>query len=168
MQPARIVVAGALLVGLGGLPAAHCDEEKVPLDRLPKAVTAAVRQRFPNAELKSAGKEVEGGKTVYEVAIRAGGQGLEVTLTPDGTIVEIEKQIKAGRLPRAVAAALRDKYPNATYQMVEQVIKVKDGKETLEYYEVLLVSADRKKVEVSVSPAGKIVKEEDKGKEKDG
>jgi uncharacterized membrane protein YkoI len=158
---AGMVVGGAWLCG------ARADEEKVPLNKLPKVVKEAVMKRFPDAELVSAEKEVEKGKTVYEVAIKNKGQKIEVTLTPKGVITEIEKQIAARELPEAVTAALEKKYPKATYKMIEEVIKVKGGKENLEYYEVLLVTTARKKYEVSVSAAGKIVKVEDKNKSKD-
>ncbi len=154
-------------VGLFVLVAvARADEEKVPLDKVPKAVLDAVKAKFPDAKLVSAEKETEDGKTVYEIAIKNKGQSIEVTLTPDGKIVEIEKQIEAKDMPKAVTEALAAKYPKATYKMIEEVIKVKDGKEKLEYYEVLLVTAEKKKLEVSVTPDGKVTKEEDKSKEK--
>jgi hypothetical protein len=142
-------------------------EEKVPLDKLPKAVKDAVVKRFPKAELKGAEKEIENGKAVYEVAIVYKGQKIEVTLTPKGEITEIEKQIAAKDMPKEVTKALEDKYPKATYKMIEEVIKVKDNKETLEYYEVLLETAEKKKFEVSVAPDGKIQKVEDKNKKKE-
>jgi hypothetical protein len=166
----RAVLCGltvAAVLAFVGVFAARADEEKVPLDKLPKAVVDAVKKRFPQAELTGAEKETEDGKTVYEVAIKNQGQNVEVTTTPEGTIVEIEKEIAAGAMPKAVSAALESKYPKATYRMIEEVFKVQDGKEKLEYYEVLLVTAARKKLEVSVTPEGKFTKEEDKSKEKD-
>lgn len=146
---------------------ALADEEKVPLDKLPKAVSEAVKKRFPDAKMLSAEKETDNGKTVYEVAVKDKGQNIEVTLTPEGDITEIEKQIEAKDLPKAAAEALEKKYPKATYKMIEEVIKVKDGKENLEYYEVLLVTVEKKKLEVSVTAEGKLTKEEDKSKDKD-
>jgi hypothetical protein len=142
-------------------------EEKVPLDKLPQAVVQAVKTRFPDARMKSAGKETEAGQTVFEVTITNKGQNIDVTLSPAGTIVEIEKQIQASDLPRAVTEALQQKYPGARYEIIEEIIKVKDGKECLEYYEVLLQTAQKKKLEVAATPAGKLIKEEDKSKEKE-
>jgi hypothetical protein len=146
---------------------ASADEEKVTLDKVPRAVLKAVKARFPDAKLLKAEKETENGKTVFEIGLKNMEQSIEVTLTPDGTIIEIEKQIAAKDMPKVVAAALEDKYPKATYRMIEEVIKVKDKEEKLAYYEVLLVTAAKKKLEVSVTPEGKISKEEDKSKEKD-
>jgi hypothetical protein len=73
-------------------------------------------------------------------------------------ITTFERQIDAKDLPAAVIKTLEAKYPKATYKMVEEVYKVKDKKETMEYYEVAVVTADKKKVEVLVAPDGKIVK----------
>lgn len=138
------------------------DEEKVPLDKLPKAVTEAVKKRFPKAELVSASKEKEGDKYEYEVSIRDEGKKIDVTLTPEGVILGLEKQIAAADLPAAVAAALAAKYPKATYKTIEAIIKVKDGKETLGEYEVIAVTAENKTVEVVLSPDGKITRTEEK------
>src|SRR5262245_46733015 len=78
------VVLGAFFVVVGRA------EEKVPLDKLPKAVVDSVKKRFPDAKLVSAEKEKDdNGKTVYEVAIKDKDQSIEVTLTPEGVIVEI-------------------------------------------------------------------------------
>ncbi len=161
--------------GLGALAAvgllvlvtgAKADEEKVPLDKVPKPVLNAVKARFPNAKVVQAGKENEGGKTVYEIAIKDKDQSIDVTVTPDGKIAEIEKTIATKALPAAVTTALEKKYPKATLQKAEEVIKVTGGQEKLAYYEVVLVTAQKKKMEVEVAPDGKIAKEEDKSKEK--
>jgi hypothetical protein len=151
----------------GFVGGARADEENVPLDKLPKAVVDGVKKRFPDAQLTEASKEDENGKTVYEVTIKDKGHSLDVTLTPEGTLVSIEKQIEAKDLPKAVADTLDQKYPKATFKTIEEVIKVREGKEKLEYYELLLVTAEKKKLEVTITPDGKINHEEDKSKEKD-
>jgi hypothetical protein len=69
-----------------------------------------------------------------------------------GAITTIEKEVAFKDLPRAVADAYEAKYPKATYKTVEEVIKVTDGKEKLEYYEAVLVTADKKTFEVEVTP----------------
>ena len=138
-------------------------EEKIPLNKLPKAVSKAVQTRFPDAKLVGAEKEKEKGKTVFEVAIEDKGQKIEVTLTPEGKIVEIEKQIKAADLPAAVKDALQGKYKNPKYQMIEEVIKIKGGQERLAYYEVLLTT-DNRRLEVSVAADGKILRAENKSR----
>jgi uncharacterized membrane protein YkoI len=147
------------LVSLLVLAAARADEEKVPLDKLPKAVVDAVKAKFPGAELVSAGKEDENGQTVYEVAIKDKGQNIDVTFKPDGTLVSVEKEITVKDLPRAVAEALDARYPKATVKKTEEVTE--GSKMT---YEIHLVTADKKSLEVVFDPSGKVVEEENKDK----
>src|SRR6478736_4892021 len=103
----------------------RADEEKVPLDKVPKAVLEAAKKRFPKAEVVGASKETEKDKTVYEVELKEGGKTIDVTLTPEGTITVIERQIDAKELPKAVTETLDKEYPKATYKVVEEVTAVK-------------------------------------------
>jgi len=138
--------------------AARAEDEKISVDKLPKPVVDAVKDRFPGAELKGAEKEKDGDKIVYDVELRHKDQNFEVAVTPEGEITTIERQIGVKDLPQAVARALKKKFPKATYSMIEEVYKVKNKKDTLECYEVAVVTADKKKVEVLVAPDGKILK----------
>jgi uncharacterized membrane protein YkoI len=156
----RTVLTVAVTLAIGST--ARAQEEKVPLDKVPAKVMAAVKDKFKDAEVLSASKEVEEGKTLFEVQLKLNGQAHDVTLTEDGTIIEVEKEIAAKDLPRAVAEALQAKYPKATYKKVEEIAK--EGK-TL--YEVLLDTADKKSWEVVLDPTGKLVETEDKTGKKD-
>jgi biopolymer transport protein ExbD len=140
----------------------RADEEKVPLDKVPKAVKDAATKRFPKAEVVGASKETADSKTVYEIELKLENETIDVTVTPEGTLTLIEKQIDAKNLPKAVADTLGTKYPKATYKIIEEVIKVADGKESLDFYEVLIVTADKKMVEVQIAADGKIKKVEEK------
>jgi uncharacterized membrane protein YkoI len=157
----------AVALCLVGAFAILADEEKIPLDKVPKSVMDAVKKRFPNAEITGAEKETEDGKTSFEIAIKDGGSKIDVEVTGEGVITEFEKEMKASDLPKAVTEAIEGKYAKSTLKTVEQVMKVKDGEEKLEFYEVIVETADNKKFEVCVSAEGKIVKEEEKGKKKD-
>jgi len=134
----------------------QADEETIPLDKLPKSVAAAVKKRFPKAEWIAAAKETDGKKTEYEVILKNEGQKIDVTLTPEGMILQMEKEISAKDLPKAVTKTLKKSYPKAVFKRVEEFITVKDGKETLEFYEVLL-GIEKKTVEVKVDSGGKII-----------
>jgi hypothetical protein len=155
----RWIVAVAVCV-LVSVPA-RADEEKVPLDKLPKAVSGAVKKKFPKAKLVSASKELEDKKTVYEVTLEDGEQKVQVTVTPEGEITEVEKEIPAKDLPKAVRAALDDKYAKATLEKAEEVTK---GKELT--YEVLLITKDKKTLEIKFDPKGKVLNVEEKKQKK--
>lgn len=152
-------MAAALLLAAN---AAHSQEEKVALAKVPKPVLSAAKAHFVDSEVTGASKETENGKLVYEVTIKHKGQNIDVTLTPEGEIILIEKEIAAKTLPASVASALQGKYPKAMYKIVEEIIKVEKKREKLAYYEVLLVKTDKKWLEVQVTPEGKIAHEEQK------
>jgi uncharacterized membrane protein YkoI len=156
------VVELVILVGT-----VRAEEQKVPLDKVPKAVLDAVKSKFPEAKLLGAEIEKEDGKTHYEIALKNKDQKIELLLTPEGQLVSMEKVIAAKDLPKAVTEALEAKYPKATYKVIEEVIEIKDGKEQPAVYEVLLVTSEKNKVEVVLAADGKITKEEKKEKKKD-
>ncbi len=146
---------GILLFSVAGV---YADEEEVALDKVPKPVIEAVKARFKDAVMSGAAKERDNGKLVYEVSLKDKGQTMDVMLTPEGEIFVIEKAITAAALPTAVAQALEDKYPKATYKKLEEVVKVKRKKEKLAYYEVVLTVVETEKRMLKLTPEGKIVK----------
>jgi hypothetical protein len=164
-------VAGAALALLVLAAAARADEEKLSPDKLPKQVLEAAKKRFPKAEVKGASKETDKDKTVYEVTLKQDGKNIDVTLTADGAITLIEQELAFADLPKPVADTFNAKYPGVKYAIIESVTKVEGGKETLEYYEAHLTTADGKAVEAEVFPDGKLkgeaeVKEEKKDEKK--
>jgi len=72
--------------------AAVAFQEKVPINRLPSPVTAAIKNRFPKSELLSAEIDRENGKIKYEVKVRNEGQKYDVDVTPDGKILKIDRE----------------------------------------------------------------------------
>jgi hypothetical protein len=140
--------------------------EKVAADKLPEKIKAAIKERLPGAEVTSAEKENEDGKVVYDIELKHEGRKYEMDILEDGTLIEIEKEVKAKDLPEAVAKAIKDKYPDATIKEIMEVNKVKDKKETPDHYEVVLVGKDKKEKEVEVSLDGKSVKGGDAEKDK--
>lgn len=159
--------AGMGMVLLILVAVAHGQEEKVALDKVPKPVLEAVKARFKDAKLTGSSKETEDGKLVYEVSIKQRGRNIDVTITPQGETLMVEKEITTKDLPKSAAKALEDKYPKATYKIVEEIIKVEKQKEKLAYYEALLVTAEKKALEVQVTAEGKIVNEEEKNLDRD-
>jgi hypothetical protein len=145
------VLVAAVLVA--NVPAG---EEKVPLDKVPKAIMDAVKVRFPGAKLIGATTEKDGDKVVYEIELQFKGLHHDVTYEPGGKLLLIEREIAFKDLPRAVRSTLSRKYPKATYKLIEEVIKVKGDKEMLEYYEAHLQTADKESVEVEIGLDGKI------------
>jgi uncharacterized membrane protein YkoI len=133
---------------------------KVPLEKVPKEVMDAVKKKFPDAKIVGAERRSRGDKTYFEVAIKNKEQNIEIILTPESKISAIEAEISAKDLPKEVTAVLDKKYPEAEIKKVEEITK--DDKVS---YEVKLATADKKSLEVTFDPKGKILEEEKKEKE---
>lgn len=129
-------------------------EEKVPLDKVPKAVLDAVKAKFPGAKLTEAEKETKDGKTTYEIGLEQKGQEYTVSATAEGKITEVEREVEIKDLPKAVTDAIKKKYPNAKMEEAEEVTA--DNKTT---YEVI-VKNGKKELELRLDAGGKILKEE--------
>jgi uncharacterized membrane protein YkoI len=149
---ATVTVAGLVACGVAG-----AEDKKITPDKLPKAIADAIKARFPDGKITSAETEKEDGKVVFDIELTMGGTKFEADILEDGTIVEIEKEIKEA--PAAVAKGVTAKYPKAKIIEVMERYKVKDKKETLTDYEVT-IDEGGKKTEVVVSLDGKSVKTE--------
>ena len=134
---------------------ARADEEKIPLDKVPKPVMTAFKEKFPGAEIKTAIKEVEDGKTLYEIESTQKGLTIDAVLSPDGKFVEIERELKTADLPAAVSAAAKAKYPKGKATKAEEVTK---GDAVT--YEVTVDPGEGKAVVLSIDKTGKILEEE--------
>jgi hypothetical protein len=159
MRGLALCCAAVAAIGLIAISVSVADdkEEKISPDKLPKAVADAIKARFPDGKVTSAEKENEDGKTVFDIELISGGLKYEMDMLEDGTIVEIEKEIK--EVPAAVTKAIEAKYPKAKIVEVMERSKVKDKKETPADYEVTIEDGG-KKHEVIVSLDGKSVKAE--------
>ncbi len=146
-------------VALLGLFAAAQGDEKIDVGDLPKAVTKAVKEKFPEAKIKGASKEVEDGKTFFEVELSVDGKSVDVVLEPDGDIEAIEKEIEVEDLPKAVIKAIAAKFSKAKIEKVEEIT----GDDDKVVYE-LAIAVKGKTIEVVFSPNGKIIEDEDDDK----
>jgi len=157
---AAVVPVAALVLFVVGL-CIEAGEQKVPLKDVPKPVIDAVRAKFPKAELKEATKETgNDGKVTYEISLVNQRKNVTVSLDPKGEIAEIETEIAVKELPKSVTDALAGKYPKATLKKAEEVVEIDDGKEEKEY-EVLVVTAEGKSIEVNVEANGRIKEDQD-------
>ena len=142
-------------------PALLADEEKVPLDKVPKAVLDAVKAKFPDAKLLGATTEKDGDKIVFEISLEYKKHHHDVTLQPDGKILDIEREIPFKDVPKVISDAVFKKYPKSDVKLAEELAKG-DGK--VIGYEILLVTAAGEMIEVVLATDGKITKEEKKKK----
>jgi uncharacterized membrane protein YkoI len=140
-------LAGAVLVlGTTTLVAA---ETKIQASDLPPAVQKAIRDATRGATIKGYAREVEGGKTMFEVETTVNGHSRDLLFDASRALVEIEEATRLDAVPAAVRTALEARGHVLT---VEQVVRG-----TIITYEAT-VEKNGKKSEVAVDAGGKPVK----------
>ena len=88
----RIGIVGATFYVISTMAVmARADDEKISVESLPAAIKKAIKKKFHKAEIEKAAKEVEDGKTTYEVLLEIDDSPVDVAFKADGTILEIEK-----------------------------------------------------------------------------
>jgi len=127
-----------------------------------------LKTRFPRAEIHKWTKEKEGDAVVYDIEFKQRDQKFEADIKEDGTILNWEQEIAAKDVPEAAKTAVEKKYPKAKWKEIMQITEVKNMKEMLEGYEIVLETADKKEVEVTVAPDGKILEDSTEPKKKEG
>lgn len=84
------------------------------------AAASAVKKLFPRALLEVVGVEREGGVQYYEVAVREGTQRLEIEVTADGAIGEIETEVTSADLPQAARDGMLKSAAGAALREIER------------------------------------------------
>ena len=101
-----MAVIALALMGAATLPADEgCKKEKAKVE-LPEAAAKAIKEAFPNAAIAKVKAEDEDGIKMFEVALKQDKAEIEVTVAPDGTIVEIETEVALKDVPEAARAAI--------------------------------------------------------------
>lgn len=150
------VFALFLFVGTGEIQA---QEKSVPPDKIPKVVMEALLARFPKAKIHKCTKAKEFGTVVYDIEFKQEDRKCEADIMENGTFINYEKAIEAKDLPKVVSDATEKRYPKSTLKEIMEETEVKGKDETLFGYELVLVTAEKKYVEMKLSPDGKILED---------
>ena len=95
--------------------------------KLPPAIEATFKQKWPNAVAKHVSKETEDGKTQYEVESVDAGRRRDINFTPDGAVIQYEEELKPSEVPEAVLGAVAKRYPKAKITLWERLYTIKDN-----------------------------------------
>ena len=140
-------IAAGLLLLAGN---ASAQEKKIKRSDLPPAVEKTVAAQSTGATIRGFSTEKENGQTLYEAELTVNGHSKDISMTADGSIVEIEEQVSLDSLPAEVKAGLQAKAGNGKILKVESLTK----KDKIVAYEAK-VETNGKKTEVQVGPDGK-------------
>ena len=141
-------IVGTALLTLAALPA-QAQERKITAADLPAAVRATADRQSQGATVRGYSRETEHGRVQYEVELMVAGRSRDVTIGPDGTVLEVEQQVDLDSLPAPVRTALQKKAGSGRITRVESLTK--GG--TLVAYEAAILNAG-KRSEVQVGPDG--------------
>src|SRR5580698_7580410 len=126
---------------------ASAQEKKIKRSELPPAVEKTVAAQSTGATIRGFSTEKEKGQTLYEVEMTVNGHSKDISMTADGSIVEIEEQVSLDSLSPEVKAGLQAKARKGKILKVESLTK----KDKLVAYEAR-VETNGKKSEVQVGP----------------
>ena len=96
---------------LSAAPARAAEKDKKSKADLPQKVKASLDRRFPGADLTAAEKETENGNVVFDLELKHEGRKYEMDVKEDGTILEIEKEVKAEGRPAGRVQGGRGEVP---------------------------------------------------------
>ena len=130
--------------------AAFAQEKKIKRSDLPPAVEKTVAAQSAGATIRGFSTEQEKGQTLYEAEMMVNGHSKDISMTADGSIVEVEEQVALDSLLPEVKAGLQSKAGAGKILKVESITK----KDKLVAYEAHVVT-NGKKSELQVGPDGK-------------
>jgi hypothetical protein len=125
-------------------------ERRIEKSDLPPAVQRAADEQSKGATVRGYSTEIENGKREYELESMVNGRSRDVTIAPDGTVLEVEQQVEMGELPASVRDALQAQTGSGKITRIESLTK--QGK--LVAYEAQVRRAG-KRSEIQVGPDGK-------------
>jgi DNA-binding protein YbaB len=146
MKYTIIVLTGCLAVP----GSAMAQEKKIARTDLPAAVEKTVAAQSKGATIRGFRKEMEKGKTTYEVQMTGNGHTKDLEIDEKGVVIEVEEQVALEALPAEARIGLQAKAGKGRITKVESITK----KDRLVAYEAQ-VDTDGKKSEVQVGADGK-------------
>lgn len=90
----------------GSMGRTYAAEAEGSPSALPPAASDAVKAAFPGAAIAGIEREREGGVTLYEVSLTVDGQLIEVEVSPEGIIGEIESALSLRDVPEDIADSI--------------------------------------------------------------
>ena len=127
-------------------------ETAVKMKDLPPAVQKTVQDQTKGAQIKGLSREVEKGKTMYEVETMLNGKSRDLLIDATGALVSVEEPVAMDSIPAAAKAALEKLAGGGKIKSVESVTKG----QTVTYEAV--IAKGLKKSEVVVAADGSVQK----------
>lgn len=134
----------------------YAAEKPISRAQLPAAVQKTADLQSKGATVKRFVTDNEDGHLEYEMQMVVSGHSKDVSIAPDGRLLEVEEQVDVNRLTPGVQAGLKNKAGQGTITKVESITK--NGK--LVAYEAQ-VRTNGRHSEVQVGPNGESLSHEE-------
>ncbi len=131
-------------------------EQRIRMRDLPPAVHKTAMEQSRGARISRVSKEIEDGKTFYEISMIVRGHGKDVLIDSEGNLAEVEEVVTLNSLPSAVKAEIKKQAGRGRILKIESITK----NEAIVAYEALIRS-QRKLKEIKIDPDGKLLPEDD-------
>lgn len=146
--------AGTALIALAA--SGYASEKPIRRADLPSAVQKTAAEQSKGATVRRYVKDNEDGRLEYEVEMTADGHSKDISIAPDGMLLEIEEQVELNSLPAKVEQGLQSRAGRGTITKVESITK--HGKVVA--YEAQ-VRTSGKHSEIQVGPDGRRLNHEE-------
>ena len=141
-----------LIAATSLLNSAFGSDKPIKMKDLPPAVQKAAYEQTKGAELRGLSKEIENGKTFYEVETVVNGHSRDLLLDKTGAVAELEEEVALDSIPALVKSAIEKKSAGGKITKVEMVTKGSSVS-----YEAA-ITKNGEKLEVAVKPDGSSAK----------
>lgn len=142
----------ALLLSAGVVAA----EDEAPMKKcdVPEAVCKAFEKAYPNVEVVSYDKDIEGEQTQYEIKTKVGEFEKDYVYLEDGALLQIEEGIPIEALPELIVESVMKAHPDGEIDEAEKITRGSAVE-----YEVV-VEVGEAEYEMLLASDGKIVSSE--------
>ena len=148
----KTLIAAAIALGALVTGTALAAQKKIKMQDLPPTVQQTVKEQTKNATLVGLMKEVENGKTVFELETKVNGRGRDLMIEESGAVLSVEEEVTLDSIPEAARAAIEKQAAGGKITKVETLTK---GKTVT--YEAAVVRKG-KTSEIAVAADGSAVK----------
>jgi len=133
--------------------------EKEHKAKLPEPVAAAVQDLYPQGKIEEVQKDRES-IMLYEIEVTQDGQEYELSIAPDGTIVEEEQEIAVQDLPQVIQDAIAGSDVEEVTKEVTYWVVTLTKLETPEISYSVELKQDGKESEMEFSANGTLQKQQ--------
>ena len=100
---------------------AAAQEQTIECADVPTAVRTAFQNEYPKATTQGCAKEIENGKTAYEISSIEGKTRRDILYYENGTLIVVEEAIEAADLPKPVRQTLGEVLKDHKIELVERL-----------------------------------------------